>query len=215
MRHASLGQPHYLPHADRKTQAEIRQAARSLYGDRASSGISSAASGAMNAVGAVWSFVSAEAATEGSLAPEDAALLPPAPKMDISVAVSVVSEGQSPFQRPSQSLIVLHIVILKARLWLVCVSCAFGMQIAQGRPLSCINMFCRGFTGAVPGPGCCMRATRQTCGWCQQPHGCACVASGLGSGQSSEGESCALQCRDVLPGKLDVEVLSYVCVTRS
>ena len=132
MQHASLDQPHYLPLADRKARAEIRQAARSLYGDRASSGISSAASGAMNAVGAVWSFVSAEAATEGSLAPEDAAPLPPAPKMDISVAVSVLSEGQSPFQRPLQSLIVLNIVILKAWLWLVCVGCAFGMQIVQG-----------------------------------------------------------------------------------
>lgn len=120
MQHASLGRPHDLPLADRKARAEIRQAARSLYGDRASSGISSAASGAMNAVGAVWSFVSAEAATEGCLAPEDAAPLPPAPKMDISVAVSVVAEGQSPFQRPLQSLIVLNIVILKAWLWLVC-----------------------------------------------------------------------------------------------
>lgn len=193
MRHASLGQPHYLPRADRKTQAEIRQAARSLYGDGASSGISSAASGAMNAVGAVWSFVSAEAATEGSLAPEDAALLPPAPKMDISVAVSVVSEGQTLFRRPYKAWCPQHsdpesmavAGVYELRIWHA--DCAGG-------PLPPINMFCRGFIGAVPGPGCCKRAPRQTCGWCQQPHGCACVAPGLGcSGQSSEGESCALQ----------------------
>ncbi len=66
----------------------------------------------MNAVGAVWSFVSAEAATEGSLAPENGAPLPPAPKMDISVAVSVASEGQSPSHLALQSLNALNIVIL-------------------------------------------------------------------------------------------------------
>ena len=186
MQQASLGQAHYLPHAGRKTQAEIRQAARSLYGDRASSGISSAASGAMNAVGAVWSFVSAEAATEGSLAPEDAAPLPPAPKMDISVAVSVVSEGQSltKFQCPQHSN---HVSTAVAG---VCESRIWHAHFAGGS-LSRINIYCRGFTGAVPGPGCCKRAPCQTCGWCQQPHGCACMASGLGSGQSSDGESCA------------------------
>ena len=208
MQHASLGQPHDLPLADRKARAEIRQAARSLYGDKASSGIASAASGAMNAVGAVWSFVSAEAATEGSLAPEDAAPLPPAPKMDISVAVSVVAEGQSPFQRPLQSLIVLNIVILKAWLWLVC-----GLRIwhadCAGGLLSLVNIFCRGFTGAVPGPGCGKRAPCQTCGWCQQPHGYACVASGLVSGQSSDGEICALQCHDGPPGKMILAIYFF------
>lgn len=73
---------------------EMRQAARSLYGERTSSGISSAASGAMSAVGAVYSLVSAEAATDGSLPLEDAAPLPPPLKLDISVSVSVVSEGK-------------------------------------------------------------------------------------------------------------------------
>ena len=79
--------------AARKSQAEVYKAARGLYGERASSGISTAASGAMSTVGAVWSFVSAEAATDGSLAPEDAAPLPPPPKLDISVSLSVLSEG--------------------------------------------------------------------------------------------------------------------------
>ena len=77
--------------AGKRLQAEVR---RSLYGERASSGFSSAASGAMGTVSAVWSFISAEAATEGSLAPEDAALLPPPPKLDISVCLSVLSGGK-------------------------------------------------------------------------------------------------------------------------
>ena len=75
-------------------QAEARTASSSLYSGRASSGISSAASGAMNAVGAAWSLVSAEAASDGSLALEDAAPLPEPPKLDISVSVSVMSQGE-------------------------------------------------------------------------------------------------------------------------
>ena len=81
-------------------QVEARTAGSSLYSGRASSGISSAASGAMNAVGAVWSLVSAEAASDGSLAFEDAAPLPEPPKLDISVSVSVTSQGEgSAFHR--------------------------------------------------------------------------------------------------------------------
>ena len=75
-------------------QAEARTASSSLYSGRASSGISSAASGAMNAVGAAWILVSAEAASDGSLALEDAAPLPEPPKLDISVSVSVMSQGE-------------------------------------------------------------------------------------------------------------------------
>ena len=71
-----------------------RMAGSSLYSEGASSGISTAASGAMNAVGAVWSLVSAEAARDGSLALEDAAPLPEPPKLDISVSVSVMSQGE-------------------------------------------------------------------------------------------------------------------------
>ena len=73
---------------------EARGAGSSLYSGGASSGISSAASGAMNAVGAVWSLVSTEAARDGSLALEDAAPLPEPPKLDISVSVSVTSRGE-------------------------------------------------------------------------------------------------------------------------
>ena len=72
--------------AARKSQAGVRKAARGFYGDRASSGLTSAASGAMSAVGTVWSFVSAEDAS-------DVALEPP-PKMDISVSVTVLSQGE-------------------------------------------------------------------------------------------------------------------------
>ena len=90
--------------AGRKSQTTDRTAARSLYGERASSGLSSAASGAMSTVGAVWSFVSAEAATEGSLAPEDAAPLPPPSKLDISVSVSVLSEGRPLAAKPHLTL---------------------------------------------------------------------------------------------------------------
>ena len=75
-------------------QVEARTASSSLYSGRASSGISSAASGAMNAVGAAWSLVSAEAASDGCLALEDAAPLPEPPKLDISVSVSVRSDGE-------------------------------------------------------------------------------------------------------------------------
>lgn len=96
-----LQKPLLLLPAARTPQADVYKAARSLYGGRASSGFSSAASGAMGTVGAVWSFVSAEAATEGSLAPEDAAPLPPPPKLDISVSVSVLAEGESPHCRSS------------------------------------------------------------------------------------------------------------------
>ena len=91
--YAVLWQMCLLLGAAKKSQTEVYRAARGLYGERASSGISTAASGAMSTVGAVWSFVSAEAATDGSLAPEDAAPLPPPPKMDISVSLSVLSEG--------------------------------------------------------------------------------------------------------------------------
>ncbi len=103
--HVVLWQMVLLLGAARKSQAEVYKAARGLYGGRASSGISTAASGAMSTVGAVWSFVSAEAATDGSLAPEDAAPLPPPPKLDISVSLSVLSEG-------------MHL-ILKAPCWLL------------------------------------------------------------------------------------------------
>ena len=48
----------------------------------------------MNAVGTVWSLVSAEAASDGSLAFEDASPLPEPPKLDISVTVSVTSQGE-------------------------------------------------------------------------------------------------------------------------
>lgn len=72
--------------AARKSQAGVRKAAGGFYGDKASSGLTSAASGAMSAVGTVWSFVSAEAASDGALAPP--------PKMDISVSVTVLSQGE-------------------------------------------------------------------------------------------------------------------------
>ncbi len=75
-----------LGYAARKSQAGVRKAARGFYGGRASSGLTSAASGAMSAVGTVWSFVSAEAASDGALAPP--------PKMDLSVSMTVLSQGE-------------------------------------------------------------------------------------------------------------------------
>lgn len=73
---------------------EAIAAGSSLYSGGASSGISSAASGAMNAVGAVWSLVSTEAASDGSLTLEDAAPLPAPPKLDIAVSVSITSQSE-------------------------------------------------------------------------------------------------------------------------
>ena len=73
---------------------DTRMAGSSLYSGGASSGISAAASGAMNAVGAVWGLVSAEAASDGRLALEDAAPLPEPQKLDIAVSVSMLSQGE-------------------------------------------------------------------------------------------------------------------------
>ena len=114
--HVMLWQALLFLGAARKSQAEVYKAARGLYGERASSGISTAASGAMSTVGAVWSFVSAEAATDGSLALEDAAPLPPPPKLDISVSLSVLSEGMRLMSKALQSYKMLLLILCSVRL---------------------------------------------------------------------------------------------------
>lgn len=72
-----------------------RKAAQTLYGSGSSttSGILTAAEGAMSAVGAVWSFVANDAAVEAAQNAPEMSSTPQARPADIHVALNVAFKG--------------------------------------------------------------------------------------------------------------------------